>query len=68
MELKPGDIISYYVNYRGNGAVGGWQPHYVTGTVLKVNPKTVVVKRSGPWTRAVEDRVPQDRILPYSAN
>jgi hypothetical protein len=66
MELKPGDTISYYVNYRANGAVGGWQPHYVTGTVVKVNPKTVVVQRVG-WTNR-QDTVPQDRILPYSAN
>ena len=63
MELKPGDRVSYYLNYRAKGVVFGWQPHYVTGTVQKVNPKTVIVQRHG-WNRT-EDRVPKDRVLPH---
>lgn len=36
MNIEPGDQITWWVMYRGNGKVGGWQRSERSGTVEKV--------------------------------
>jgi len=44
-DVKTGDIIGYWENYRANGKIGGWAPRHFRGLVVKVNARTIHVKR-----------------------
>jgi hypothetical protein len=43
--MKPGDHVTYWENYRSNGKTGGWRKFYYTGLIVKVNAKSVHLKR-----------------------
>lgn len=43
--MKSGDSVTYWENYRSNGKIGGWRKSYYTGLVVKVNAKSVHLKR-----------------------
>lgn len=66
--MKLGDIVHYWVNYRGNGSVGGWQRHYYAGRVLWINRKTIQLQRIvartayGVETVSRVETVPKERI------
>lgn len=46
MTMQPGDTVTYWVNYRANGTVGGWQRAYRTGMVVAVRRTTALIKRA----------------------
>ncbi len=48
--VKAGDVIGYWENRRDSGQVGNWRRYHHRGLVVKVNSKTLHVKRQlGSW-------------------